>query len=209
MQRQPVLTPRDLSLFQLKTRYTRNYLTFAGKNSKDFLLYLSGPGVYDAPEVDMELTSIPGKNGDLIRENAKSGQRRYKNLDITYQAFFFDSLPARTASVKSWLLSPVGYQVLHDTYDPDFFRLALCREALSFEVKGKKGGEHGIKVSLPAPALERGGAKEGADGCSGRHPQSLCLSQANRSSGLMGMGKQSCMWAASRSPSIRLTGSWT
>ena len=44
MQRQPVLTPRDLSLFQMKTRYTRNYLTFAGKNSKDFLLYLSGPG---------------------------------------------------------------------------------------------------------------------------------------------------------------------
>lgn len=145
MQRQPVLTARDLSLFQLKTRYTRNYLTFAGKNSKDFLLYLSGPGVYDAPEVDMELTSIPGKNGDLIRENAKSGQRRYKNLDITYQAFFFDSLPARTASVKSWLLSPVGYQVLHDTYDPDFFRLALCREALSFEVKGKKGASMELK----------------------------------------------------------------
>lgn len=80
MQRQPVLTARDLSLFQLKTRYTRNYLTFAGKNSKDFLLYLSGPGVYDAPEVDMELTSIPGKNGDLIRENARADNAAIKTL---------------------------------------------------------------------------------------------------------------------------------
>ena len=48
MQRQPILTDRDLSIFQLKTRFVRNYLTFAGKNSKDFLLYLSGPGVYDS-----------------------------------------------------------------------------------------------------------------------------------------------------------------
>lgn len=70
-----------------------------------------------------ELTSVPGKNGDIIRENAKRGQRRFKNLDITYKAFFFDGLPSRTASVKSWLLSPVGYQVLHDTYDPDFFSI--------------------------------------------------------------------------------------
>ena len=55
MQRMPILSETDLSLFELKTRYVRNYLTFAGKNSKDFLLYLSAPGVYDSPEVDMEL----------------------------------------------------------------------------------------------------------------------------------------------------------
>ena len=88
MQRQPILTDRDLSLFELKTRFVRNYLTFAGKNSKDFLLYISGPGVYDSPEADVELTSVPGKNGDIIRENAKGGQRRFKNMDITYDAFF-------------------------------------------------------------------------------------------------------------------------
>ena len=86
MQRQPILTDQDLSIFQLKTRFVRNYLTFAGKNSKDFLLYISGPGVYDSPEVDMELTSVPGKNGDIIRENAKSGQRRFKNMDIKSEA---------------------------------------------------------------------------------------------------------------------------
>ena len=116
MQRQPILTDQDLSLFELKPRFVRNYLTFAGKNSKDFLLYISG-----------------------IRENAKSGQRRFKSIDITYDAFFFDSLPARTAAVKSWLLFPVGYQVLHDTYDPDFFRMAICKDAVSFETKGNKG----------------------------------------------------------------------
>ena len=139
MQRMPTLSDSDMKLFELKNRYSRNYLTFAGKNSKDYLLYISGPGVYDSPAVDVELQAIPGKNGDLIRDNAKAGEHRYKNLDITYDAFFFDGLAPRTASVKSWLLSPAGYQVLHDTYDPDFFRMAICKEAISFEPKRGKG----------------------------------------------------------------------
>ena len=52
MQRMPILSDSDMSLFELKTRFVRNYFTYAGKNSKDFLLYLSAPGVYDSPEVD-------------------------------------------------------------------------------------------------------------------------------------------------------------
>ena len=75
------------NLFELKTRYTRNYLTFAGKNSKDFLLCISEPGVYNSPAVALELQTLPGKSGDLIRDNAKAGERCYKKLDISYDAF--------------------------------------------------------------------------------------------------------------------------
>jgi len=123
-----------VSQFDLRSRLKRQYLTFAGKSSKDFLLYLSGPGVYNSPEVDMELTTVPGKNGDVISENAKKGQRRYKNLDITYDAFFFNGVPAKTQAVKAWLLSPAGYQKLQDTYEPDFFRMATCKSAIDFDV---------------------------------------------------------------------------
>ena len=108
MQRMPILSDSDMNLFELKTRYVRNYLTFAGKNSKDYLLYISGPGVYDSPAVDVELKAIPGNNGDLMRDNAKAGEHRFKNLDISYDAFFFDAVAPRTAAVKSWLLSPAG-----------------------------------------------------------------------------------------------------
>ena len=80
MQRMPILSESDMSLFELKTRYVRNYLTFAGKNSKDYLLYISGPGVYDSPAVDVELQAIPGKNGDLIRDNSKAGEHWYAGL---------------------------------------------------------------------------------------------------------------------------------
>ena len=43
---------KTVSQFDLKGRFARQYLSFAGKSSKDFLLYLSGPGVYDSPAVD-------------------------------------------------------------------------------------------------------------------------------------------------------------
>lgn len=81
-------TPKQtVSQFQLKGRYARQYLSFAGKSSKDFLLYLSGPGVYDSPAADVESTSVPGRNGDIITENARTGRRRYQNVDIKYKAF--------------------------------------------------------------------------------------------------------------------------
>lgn len=123
-----------ISQFDLKSRYKRQYLTFDGKSSRDFLLYLSGPGVFDSPEADTELTTVPGRNGDIISENARKGQRRYKNLDITYKAFFFDGVPAKARAVKEWLLSPAGYRRLQDTYDPEFFRMAVCKEALEFDL---------------------------------------------------------------------------
>lgn len=132
---------KTVSQFDLKGRFARQYLSFAGKSSKDFLLYLSGPGVYDSPAADVESTSVPGRNGDIISENARAGRRRYQNVDIKYEAFFFNGLPAKTAAVKSWLLSPVGYQKLQDTYDPDFFRMAVCTEAMEFDVTAQKAAK--------------------------------------------------------------------
>ena len=61
-------TPKQtVSQFQLKGRYARQYLSFAGKSSKDFLLYLSGPGVYDSPAADVESTSVPQHHKLKIR----------------------------------------------------------------------------------------------------------------------------------------------
>lgn len=62
---------QTVSQFQLKGRYARQYLSFAGKSSKDFLLYLSGPGVYDSPAAVVESTSVPGRNGDHPHRECK------------------------------------------------------------------------------------------------------------------------------------------
>ena len=138
MPTQPILSQADMSVFDLKTRGVRNFLTFAGRNSKDFFLYISGPAVYNAPSIDVELLAIPSKNGNVIRDNAKLGEHRFNNIDVEYESFFVGPVANRTTAIKEWLFAPVGYQVLHDTYDPDFFRMAICKDALSFSPKKGK-----------------------------------------------------------------------
>ena len=44
---------------------------FDGKKSKDFGVYISGNAVYDAPEKDVELIEIPGRDGELIIDNGR------------------------------------------------------------------------------------------------------------------------------------------
>lgn len=112
----------------------RNYLIFNQKNSKDFGLYISGSATYDSPSVDASASVIPGRNGNHIIENAMFGFRRYQNVNISYNAFFWDGITAKTAGVKSWLLSPIGYRRLQDTYDSDFFRMAVCTDAIVFDI---------------------------------------------------------------------------
>ena len=41
-----------------------NTFTFDGKSSADFGVYLTGEGVFNAPERAVEMLSIPGRNGD-------------------------------------------------------------------------------------------------------------------------------------------------
>lgn len=74
---QRIATPsRTVSQFELRSRFERQFLTFAGKSSKDFLLYLFGPGVFNSPEPDVSATEVPGRNGDVLSENAKDGRRK-------------------------------------------------------------------------------------------------------------------------------------
>ena len=44
----------------------RQWFTFNGKSSKDFGVYISGLNTFGAPERDVDIISISGRNGDLI-----------------------------------------------------------------------------------------------------------------------------------------------
>ena len=100
-----------------------NSFTFAGTNSREFGVYISGNGRITVPERSYDFQSIPGRNGDLIVSRAA----RVVNDVITYPAFispFDDSGIPR--SVK-------GYAVLSDTYDPIHYRLAAFAGPIEFE----------------------------------------------------------------------------
>lgn len=95
------------------------YLTYNGKSSRDFDVWISGTGTFDAPKREVESVPVPGRNGDLHIDNG-----RFSNLEITYPAFITKDFRHNFEAFKAYLLSQRGYQKLEDSYHPEHYRLA-------------------------------------------------------------------------------------
>lgn len=107
-----------------------NYITYAGTSLRNFNLYVSGDGTYNAPEKDYSLTEIPGKSGDFAYDN-----KRFKNIDVTYKAsFIYPNYESNIVDLKAFIYSKRGYQRLEDTYHPNEYRMALYKDGLDITV---------------------------------------------------------------------------
>jgi len=101
-----------------------NSIIFGGVNSADFGIYISGEGVFNAPERDVEMIEIPGRNGALALDKG-----RFKNISVTYPAFNYepndyDTFAERLADFRNAICAQRGYQRLEDTFHPDEYRMA-------------------------------------------------------------------------------------
>ena len=59
-------------------------LEFDGESSKSYGVYITGEAVYNAPEKDVEMISIPGRNGSFALDKG-----RFENIEVTYPAGIF------------------------------------------------------------------------------------------------------------------------
>lgn len=109
-------------------------LTFAGINSGTYGVYIAGDNVYNAPERDVEMITVPGRNGNLSIDGG-----RFENIEITYPAFMFRTNQADFASdladFRSAILSKKGYQRLTDDYNAGEFRWAVYKSGLEVDPK--------------------------------------------------------------------------
>lgn len=103
-------------------------ITFNGKNSLEFSLYVSGDKTFNSPEKDYTKVSVPGRSGDLVISN-----NRYKNVNVVYAGIIIDDYSNNVEKIRDWLLSPNGYCRLEDTYHPDEFRLAYFSGPIDFD----------------------------------------------------------------------------
>lgn len=103
-------------------------ITFNGKNSLEFSLYVSGDKTFNSPEKDYTKVSVPGRSGDLVISN-----NRYKNINVVYNSIIIDDYSNNVEKIRDWLLSPDGYCRLEDTYHPDEFRLACFSGPIDFD----------------------------------------------------------------------------
>ena len=101
-----------------------NSITFGGVNSADYGIYISGEGVFNAPKRDVEMITIPGRNGEFALD-----QGRFENITVTYPAFNFQpgdysAFVQNLSDFRNAICSQKGYQRLTDTFHPDEYRMA-------------------------------------------------------------------------------------
>lgn len=103
---------------------------FDGQSSSNYGMIISGSGTFNAPQRDVDIVSVPGRNGDLIIDNG-----RYLNTTVTYPVTIFRDFASQAQAARSWLLSGAGYKRLEDDYDTEHFRMAAFSGPLDFDVK--------------------------------------------------------------------------
>lgn len=106
--------------------------TFDGESSADYGVYLTGEGVFNAPQRAVEVVSIPGRNGAIAID-----QGRFENIEVTYRAGMYDvnesNFADKVSALRNWLCSKVGYCRLEDEYNPGEYRMALYTSGIEVE----------------------------------------------------------------------------
>lgn len=118
-------------------------LIFDGKSSRSYGVYITGEAVYNAPEREVEMISIPGRNGQLALDKG-----RFENIEVTYPAGIYAETEADFAQAisdfRNFLCSRSGYVRLTDEYNPNEYRMAIYKSGLEVETALLRAGEFEI-----------------------------------------------------------------
>ena len=118
-------------------------LSFDNVSSRTYGVYITGEAVYNAPERDVEMISIPGRNGSFALDKG-----RFENIEVTYPAGIFADNEANFANAisefRNFLCSRNGYVRLQDEYNPNEYRMAVYKSGLEVTPAQLKAGEFEI-----------------------------------------------------------------
>lgn len=115
----------------------RKWLTFGTIDSRDYGVFISGTGRLNIPERAYEMTSVPGKMGDVPID-----YKKVENAELTYPAFFaplggafgnYATLDEAVGAFRAALLTTHGYAKLTDTYDLTHYRKAVFLGGIDVE----------------------------------------------------------------------------
>lgn len=118
-------------------------LEFDGVSSRTYGVYITGEAVYNAPEREVEMISIPGRNGAFALDKG-----RFENIEVTYSAGIFADTETDFAEAvsdfRNFLCSRKGYVRLQDEYNPNEYRMAVYRSGLEVDSEQLRAGEFAI-----------------------------------------------------------------
>lgn len=108
-----------------------SFFVWSGETSFSKGLTIERCPSFGAGQRIVEKTTVPGKSGDLVFDTGA-----FSNYTQSYEIWFRDKSAGMTSAAKdiaTWLLSPLGYQKLEDSYDPDVFRMAVFTGPIEVE----------------------------------------------------------------------------
>ena len=118
---------------------------FNGISSQDLHIQVQTEPDYDFPEKDYEVTHVPGRNGDIVID-----QGSWQNVSRKYN-LAMDAVKISYTEVASklvqWLHSASGYARLEDSYEPDFYRMAMYKDSGSISNIYNKAGQIEIEFT--------------------------------------------------------------
>ena len=117
--------------------------TFDGTDSRTYGVYITGSAVYDAPEREVEMVSIPNRDGAFALDKG-----RFQNITVTYPAGIFadteTDFAEAVSDLRNFLCSKRGYCRLTDEYNPNEYRMAIYKSGLEVEPELLRAGEFEI-----------------------------------------------------------------
>lgn len=121
-------------------------LTFGDINSKDYGVYIEGESAFNAPQRDVELIEIPGRNGAYVHDMG-----RYSNIEVSYPAGLFghseSEFAEKISNFRNAICSKKGYQKLTDDYNPDEYRMGVYSSGLDVKPAILRAGEFELKFN--------------------------------------------------------------
>lgn len=118
-------------------------LTFDNVSSGTYGVHITGEAAYNAPERDVEMIEIPGRNGAFALDKG-----RFANLEVTYPASIAADDPTDFAQAisdfRNQLCSRTGYCRLTDDYNTGEYRMAIYKSGLEVTPAQLEAGEFDI-----------------------------------------------------------------
>lgn len=101
---------------------------FNNKKLSDIGAVLMENPHYTLSVKELDFTALPGKSGDIVTD-----KNRFKNLSISYKVSSYPPFcnyeeQEFVYALSEWLLTSYDYKILRDTYNPGYFRKAICTD---------------------------------------------------------------------------------
>lgn len=115
-------------------------IVYNGRSSKTIGLEVETPPNYRTPKRSYEKIHVPGRNGDLLIDSG-SWENTTRSYEISLAARYSREYYKVMNSLSEWLYSTNTYARLEDSYEPDYYRMAVYLNEIDISNIFNKAGK--------------------------------------------------------------------